>query len=303
MFRYALMGLLFILVPSFATTAMAASAVAADLVAHKFADCHGQQTVKEANRCAVERCRKGGGRDCRIVASSNSGGRGAVAGGGGYLGTVLGSAEDEETVSARAMWECQQKATGCSHEDVQSGRCKVRSACRILAKWNDSDGAGQGSARPAPQAPASNAAAAAMPSGGYQTCTLPSDKIGGNGGTERAIDPAYARVCLSILPPTCRNWVMNKEPCAYRACVVDANLAHCPGGEPTAYVAKETLPFTKEELAAMNAQIDAEARRIAAQRGGNAAPGADAQYWQTQIQHRQTEFANGNAGGVTYNGR
>ena len=88
-------------------------------------------------------------------------------------------------------------------------------------------------------------------------------------------------------------------------CVVDENLAHCPNGEPTAYVAKQVIPFTKEDFAAMDAQIAAEASRIAAQRGGNPAPGAAAnsQYWQTQIQHRQTERFNGNAGGVTYDGR
>lgn len=144
-----------------------------------------------------------------------------------------------------------------------------------------------------------------LPTGGYDTCTLPSDHVAMIGGAERPTDPAYKSVCVAMIPPSCRNWTVSHQPCAYRSCIVKANVSHCPNGDPTAYVAKQTLPFTKEDFAQMDSMIAAEAQRIAAKRGpaptGNAA--ATAQYYQEQLNHRMVEFGNGNAGGVTYNGQ
>jgi len=140
-----------------------------------------------------------------------------------------------------------------------------------------------------------------VPSGGYQTCTLEANRIVNQGGKERVADPAYAKVCLAVLPPTCRNWVMNKQPCAYRQCVVDLQLSKCPNGDITAYVAKNVIPFTEADFAAMNANISAAVPALVARWGANA-PRASGQAWQTQINHRNVEAGNGNAGGVTYNG-
>lgn len=163
------------------------------------------------------------------------------------------------------------------------------------------------SAQPAHAAGGNNPPAnpSPLPTGGYDTCTLPSDHVAMIGGAERPTDPAYKSVCVAMIPPSCRNWTVSHQPCAYRTCIVKANVSHCPNGDPTAYVAKQTLPFTKEDFAQMDSMIAAEAQRIAAKRGpaptGNAA--ATAQYYQEQLNHRMVEFGNGNAGGVTYNGQ
>jgi len=73
-------------------------------------------------------------------------------------------------------------------------------------------------------------------------------------------------------------------------------------GQIQMYQAHEAKRYTKEDFARMDAQIADEAKRIAAQRKGNADPAssANAQYWQQQMMHRQVEAANPD---VTYNGR
>lgn len=70
------------------------------------------------------------------------------------------------------------------------------------------------------------------------------------------------------------------------------------------YKAQEAHIYTKEERTRMDEQTRQEAKRIAAQRRGNAAPGtagaAQQAYWQQQMMHRTTEAYNPD---VTYNGR
>jgi hypothetical protein len=133
--------------------------------------------------------------------------------------------------------------------------------------------------------------------GSYQTCSLPASRIAAQGGQERAADPAYAKVCVAVLPPDCRNWTQNKQPCAYRKCVVRPDLSRCPDGEIPAYVAKEVIPFTKEQFAAMNAQLDAPAKQIVNQWGGNAPPAGAGQQANTDINRHWVETGNGD---VTY---
>lgn len=108
---------------------------------------------------------------------------------------------------------------------------------------------------------------------GYQTCLVEQSDIVLKRGFERPKSAAYDAVCLAILPPTCRDWTVDKIPCAYRSCLVPSDVGRCPNGEPAAYVnkpidiyvAKELKPFTPAERAAMNRAIDAEAKRLAAQ--------------------------------------
>lgn len=147
---------------------LANSAVAVDQAEHRFGYCHSKSTLDEAKRCAIANCNKSGGRNCLIMDIGTKGGNSAIAAGGGQLGSFLASYEDEDMVGARAMWDCQQKATGCAFEDVQSGQCKKPSSCKIVAKWKEPE---EGGAAPAQaQAPARSA----PPSATHETPAAPS---------------------------------------------------------------------------------------------------------------------------------
>lgn len=108
--------------------------------------------------------------------------------------------------------------------------------------------------------------------GGFNTCTLPQKDIVTRAGVERPISKSYDNVCIAVLPPTCRDYTVNRKTCAYRACVVPDNLRSCPNGDPLMFSAEAIQPFvasslkpiSAEELAALNRAIDAEAKRIAA---------------------------------------
>lgn len=137
-------------------SALAAVAVAVDQAAYKFGYFHSKSTLDEAKRCAVANCNKSGGRNCLITDIGTKGGDSAIAAGSGQLSTFLASYEDESMVGARAMWDCQQKATGCALEDVQSGQCKKPSSCKIVAKWTEPEEGGAAPAQaqaPPPPAP------------------------------------------------------------------------------------------------------------------------------------------------------
>lgn len=75
-------------------------------------------------------------------------------------------------------------------------------------------------------------------------------------------------------------------------------------GEIKQYQATQAKVLTKKDFAAGDAKLNAEAKRIAAQRKGGVSNdpnvAANQLYWQQQIQHRQAEAANP---GITYNGR
>jgi len=121
---------------------------------------------------------------------------------------------------------------------------------------------------------------------GFNSCTLPQSRLTLRQGVERPTDPAYDRVCVALLPPTCRNYTVDRQPCAYRQCLVMDNVTRCPDGSPTVFTsvviepftARTARRFTQADFAAMNAQIDAEAKRIAAKWTDNGrvplAPGA-----------------------------
>lgn len=104
----------------------------------------------------------------------------------------------------------------------------------------------------------------------YMVCSVASSDLVLKGGVERPTNPAYSDVCLAVLPPSCRNWTVDKKPCAYRSCLVSNGVNACPSGEPASvqthlidtYVAKELKPFTPAEREAMNQALDAEAKRI-----------------------------------------
>lgn len=99
---------------------------------------------------------------------------------------------------------------------------------------------------------------------GYQTCTIAANRISRVAGVEHPVDAKYKNACLAVLPPTCRNWVVDKKPCAYRTCVVANDVSTCPNGDPAAYVAKEVLPLTKEQMEAMDGMIAMDAQKRAA---------------------------------------
>jgi hypothetical protein len=107
---------------------------------------------------------------------------------------------------------------------------------------------------------------------GIHTCTVPQSQISTRAGVERPTTRAYDTACIAVLPPACRDYTVDHKPCAYRACLVPDSLRTCPDGSPPSFtaatieplVAKTVKPVSAEQLAAMNRNIDAEARRLAA---------------------------------------
>ena len=108
--------------------------------------------------------------------------------------------------------------------------------------------------------------------GGFNTCTLPQAQISTRGGVERPASRVYDAVCIAVLPPACRDYTVDHKPCAYRACLIPDSVKACPNGDPPMYtaatiepyVAKTVKPMTAEDFAAMNRNIDVEAKRLAA---------------------------------------
>jgi hypothetical protein len=99
--------------------------------------------------------------------------------------------------------------------------------------------------------------AALFAASGYDTCSIPA---------KGRVDQAYQETCLLILAPDCA-----RPPCAVRNCVVAPEVTRCPDGSIPmhhaasieAYTAKELKPFTPEERALMNHNIDAAAKELA----------------------------------------
>lgn len=108
--------------------------------------------------------------------------------------------------------------------------------------------------------------------GGVNTCRLPPKDIVLRGGVERPASRAYDGVCVAVLPPGCREFMVNGRPCAYRACLVTDNVRSCPNGDPPRFTAAGIEPCTAKPGEAGDAGgtggdepgIDVEAKRMAA---------------------------------------
>lgn len=106
---------------------------------------------------------------------------------------------------------------------------------------------------------------------GFNTCIVPQQGLAVRQGVERPLSRDFDKVCVAVLPPTCRNFTEGGQPCAYRACLVTNEVKRCPNGDMVVFTAmvikpvtaRTIRPFTDAERAAMNHAIDAEAKALA----------------------------------------